>query len=255
MFSMAKKNVLAVIGMTFCFVNIVNAQNGVNLTEKELARESVLPLIENSQSVRNRNVSKASAFSIYPLAGMVINNPFFSNIAIGGTLGYHFNEFHSVNLFGVYMFSNATQYVDDIISNESLTNLPNNGYLKDFKSFPQAKALALGIYEFSPLYGKMSFTKNTVLNTDLLFSAGAGTIIFGTSSPLPAFTVGLGQRFYFGKNWGLRFDLIGLMYLGPNYTDYKGPPVLAEQESYTLDHFSRQFTFHFLCSLGFVALL
>ena len=250
MFLVIKKNILRVIGLIFCFTNVVYAQNDVNLTEKELTRESVLPLIENVQSVRNRNVSKAGTFSIYSLGGIVVNNPFFTNIAIGGTLGYHFNEFHSINLFGAYMFSSPTKYANQIIEDPTLTS-GNNEYLKDFKSFPQAKILALGIYEFSPLYGKMSFTKNMVLNIDLLFSVGAGTIIFETSSPLPAFTVGLGQRFYFGKNWGLRFDLIGLMYFGPNYT--AGP--FNRQEEYILDHFDRQFTFHFLASAGLVFLL
>ena len=70
------------------------------------------------------------------------------------------------------------------------------------------------MYEFSPLYGKMSFSKDMVLNTDLLLSLGGGTIIFSGGAYLPAFTVGLGQRFYFGKNFGIRFDLIGLMYPG-----------------------------------------
>ena len=87
-----------------------------NLTDKELARESVLPVIEDPQSVRNRNVSKSGSLSLYPLFGAVINNPFFFNIAFGGTLGYHFNEFHSINLFGAYMYSTSTKYVDQIVS-------------------------------------------------------------------------------------------------------------------------------------------
>ena len=127
--------------------------------------------------------------------------------------------------------------------------------LKDFKEFPKVNLLALLMYEFSPLYGKMSFSKNMVLNTDILISAGGGTIIFGGGSYLPAFTLGIGQRFYFGENWGIRFDLMGLMYPGPNYTSLKGPPLPeGSNDSYTLDNFDRQFTFHFLVSVGLVVL-
>ena len=185
----------------------------------------------------------------------MINNPFFFNLALGGTLGYHFNEFHSVNLFGAYMYSTSTKYVDQIVSDESLTARPESQHLRNFEEFPKVNLLALLMYEFSPLYGKMSFSKNMVLNTDLLLSAGAGTIIFGAGSYLPAFTLGIGQRFYFGKNWGIRFDLMGLMYPGPNYTSLKGMPVAGDgNETYTLDRFNRQFTFHFLCSVGIVVL-
>ena len=241
--------------MISCFIENAVAQNDVRLTDKELARESVLPVIEDPQSVRNRNVSKSGSLSLYPLFGAVINNPFFFNIAFGGTIGYHFNEFHSINLFGAYMYSTSTKYVDQIVSDNALLggNGGNNRYLENFEEFPKVNLLALLVYEFSPLYGKMSFSKNMVLNTDLLLSAGGGTIIFGGGAYLPAFTLGIGQRFYFGKNWGIRFDLIGLMYPGPNYTSLKGGPVEGN-EAYTLDNFNRQFTFHFLGSVGLVVL-
>ncbi len=240
----------------FCFTGHIFAQDDVHLTDKELARESVLPVIENPQSVRNRNVSKAGSLSLYPLAGAVVNNPFFFNLAFGGTIGYHFNEFHSINLLGAYMYSTSTKYVDDIVNNDELTNDGGGiirSHLREFKNFPKVNLLALLMYEFSPLYGKMSFSKNMVLNTDLVLSAGGGTIIFGGGNYLPAFTLGIGQRFYFGKNWGIRFDLMGLMYPGPNYTSLKGPPILDNNE-YTLENFNRQFTFHFLCSVGLVVL-
>ena len=247
------------IGMVvvFCFIENAIAQDDVRLTDKELARESVLPVIENPESIRNRNVSKAGSLSLYPLGGVVVNNPFFLNLALGGTIGYHFNEYHSVNLFGAYMYSTKTQYVNQIIGDEQLLNANGgrNRYLQGFENFPKANLLALLMYEFSPLYGKMSFSKNMVLNTDLLLSLGGGTIIFSGGAYLPAFTVGLGQRFYFGKNWGIRFDLIGLMYSGPNYTSFKGGDgTVPKDTSYVLDDFNRQFTFHFLCSVGFVVL-
>ena len=97
-----------------------------------------MPVIEDPESVRNRNVSKSGSLSLYPLAGAVVNNPFFLNLALGGTLGYHFNEYHSVNLFGAYMYSTATQYVDQIVDDDSLTT-GDNAYLKDFKSFPKGQ--------------------------------------------------------------------------------------------------------------------
>ena len=239
--------------VVFGFTGNVVAQNDVRLTDKELARESVLPVIETPESVKDRNVSKAGSLSLYPLVGAVVNNPFFFNLALGGTLGYHFNEFHSVNLFGAYMSSTSTKYVEQIVSDGALTGREESRHLRDFESFPKVNLLALLMYEFSPLYGKMSFSKNMVLNTDILFSAGAGTIIFGAGSYLPAFTLGIGQRFYFGKNWGIRFDLMGLMYPGPNYTSLKERP-MEGSTTYTLDSFNRQFTFHFLCSLGLVVL-
>ena len=243
--------------ITFYFTGHAVAQNDVHLTDKELARESVLPVIEDPESVRDRNVSKSGSLSLYPLAGVVVNNPFFLNLALGGTIGYHFNEYHSVNLFGAYMYSTTTGYVDQIVSDDQLlgANNGNNQYLKRFKDFPKVNLLALLMYEFSPLYGKMSFSKDMVLNTDLLLSIGGGTIIFSGGAYLPAFTLGLGQRFYFGKNWGIRFDLMGLMYPGPNYTSLKNPSQgLVPKETYVLGDFNRQFTFHFLCSVGLVVL-
>ena len=247
------KQIFIYILIIFNFVGDVSAQDDVRLTDKELARESVLPVIEDPESVRNRSVSKSGSLSLYPLSGAVVNNPFFFNLALGGTIGYHFNEYHSVNLFGAYMYSTTTQYVKQIVEDETLRQEQQNMHLGDFENFPKVNLLALLMYEFSPLYGKMSFSKNMVLNTDLLLSLGGGTIIFTGGAYLPAFTVGLGQRFYFGKNWGIRFDLIGLMYPGPNYTSLKSQ-LQQDQDTYVLNNFNRQFTFHFLCSVGLVVL-
>ncbi len=240
--------------VTFLTVGVVVAQENLNLTDKELARESVLPVIEGAQAIRNRNVSKGRAFTFYPFGGLVLNNPFFFSLGPGGTLGYHFNEFHSLNLLGAYFFNTSTQYATDIANDRELQG-DDNQYLRDIRNFPKAKMLALAIYEMSPLYGKMSFAKNVVLNIDFLFSAGGGTIIFDAGSPLPAFTVGMGQRLYFGKRWGIRLDIMALMYLGPNYLDANITQAIATNEPYILDHFKRQLTFHFLCSAGLVFLL
>lgn len=238
------------LGLVF-LIDPLYAQDNINLTDEELAKESVLPLFEDPQSVRNRNVAKSGVFSLYPLGGIIINNPFFQSYPVGGAIGYHFNEFHSVYILGAYLFSIKTKYSDQLSTPGEITQ--THPYFQDFDIFPQENILALGMYEFSPLYGKMSFTKDLVLHTDLLLSAGIGTIVFDTTSPLFATTLGLGQRFYFGKKWGIRFDLMNLLYMGPYYIGL-GPNTQRLSE-YDIDLFPKKLAFYLIFSAGLVVYL
>jgi len=70
-------------------------------------------------------------------------------------------------------------------------------------------------YQYTAFYGKLSLTKDYVMNLSLYGLVGAGMIGIGDVNK-PAFNFGLGQKFYFTPSFALRFDLRFLLYQGPD---------------------------------------
>ena len=72
----------------------------IQFPTEELATESVLPVFDQPTSVRNRVVSLSKRIEIGFLGGYALTEPFYNPFQIGGTLSYHINEDHGINLFG-----------------------------------------------------------------------------------------------------------------------------------------------------------
>jgi outer membrane beta-barrel protein len=106
-------------------------------------------------------------------------------------------------------------------------------------------------YELTPFYGKISLTKQAVLNLTTFFTGGLGIVGLGDSQT-PALGLGLGQNFFFGRSWGLKIDMRGLIYQGINpvsvsLTNRTSTPSVSEYERVT--------TLNIAISAGLVFLL
>jgi outer membrane beta-barrel protein len=88
-----------------------------------------------------------------------------------------------------------TQYTDQLMQNYSL----------DFSRAPKQKFAAFGNYEYKAYYGKVSFTKQGTMNLSTYPLIGLGLLGYD-SKTYPGLDFGIGQKFYFSKNFGLRID-------------------------------------------------
>jgi len=182
----------------------------VEFPEEELARESVSPVFDQPEAVKKRLIRTAGRMEMGTFTGVTLNDPFFSSYPLGINLYYHFNEFHSAGIVGAYAVSIQTQYVTQIKEETEAPGAPANKKIP-FDDAPAPKYYVLGQYEFTAYYGKISFTKQTISNISLGFTAGVGTINLGTdSSVLTAF--GLNQRLYITRRISLRADLQAFLY-------------------------------------------
>jgi len=201
----------------FLLVSLLYSFNASAVTiefpEDELARESVLPVFDNAVAVKSRLVPTAGRLEFGLAAGFAMNEPFFDSSRFGGHVAYHLDETHGILLSGQL-------YTDGLGSNGSAlaqTNLSNTGaaYIR-MEYAPQPKYHFLANYQITPYYGKISVFKNFVMNLSLYGLLGAGVIDIGGETT-PALNIGMGQKFYFGKRWGIRADLGLMAYEGVNY--------------------------------------
>lgn len=172
------------------------ASEVVELPPEELAQESVLPIFDKPVSVKNRNVVTTGRFDVDLFYGYAMTEPIANVSKLGVGVYYNFNESHALGLFYANNLSGQSDYAKQIEKQFSL----------DFTRAPMPKNVVMADYNLKAFYGKMSLTKSLVFNT-ILYTSFSGGVVQYEHKSYPGVAVGLGQKFYFNKNWALKFDL------------------------------------------------
>jgi len=178
----------------------------VEFSEEELARESVLPVFDQPEAVKKRVVPTDSRIEVGGYFGLSLNDPFINTFPIGADVEYHLSELYAVGINAAYFIDSASSYVGQI-----QTSVPGGNFIP-FNNNPQPQFMFLGEYEFTPFYGKISVTKQGVANLNLGGTVRAGIISFTPSESSPTLGIGLNQRFFITRNFGIKLDLQGLLY-------------------------------------------
>lgn len=218
----------------------------IEFPEEELAKESVLPVFEGgTTAVKSRRVVSKGKFEAGLMGGFVFNEPFFNPMIFGLRLGYHMNEFSSIQVSGFLKQDEVSSDAKEIDSSPD-TRI-------GFNAVPVPKYFLLVDYQLSPYYGKISLTKDTVLNMNLYGLAGAGIIDVGGEMTWIA-NIGLGQNLFFTPRFAIRTDLRVLFYEGPNVISR---PLQTKVATTTLEPsaFDSQFNVSPSLTLGVIFLL
>jgi outer membrane beta-barrel protein len=229
------------------FLNSAGAfASQVRLPDEELARESVLPVFDHAPSVLNRTIVTAGRFEVGPMLGLMLNEAFYDPVNYGITASYHINETHGFNFTGHIFGDGRSRYAIQIDQEINGANL---------KYAPNPEFLALLNYQLTGYYGKLSLTKNYVMNLSLFFSGGVGMLGFG-GDIFPAANAGIGQKFYLTKSIALRTDLRVLLYSAPNVLNDKIQDTLANaNEKLDASAFNTDNFYNTLLGLSLVVLL
>lgn len=186
----------SLITMILLLSTIAQAAEEVEVPQDELAKESVLPVFDNVVSVKNRNVTTQGRIDVGIFGGLALTEPIANTTKVGLELNYHMNENHSLGA----MFSvNSTGLSKDA---QGL----KNDFGLDFNRAPKPQSTMMLDYNYSPFYGKMSVTKDGVMNTTIYGSGAVGIVKYEHKS-FPAIAIGIGERFYFNRNLSLKVDL------------------------------------------------
>lgn len=196
-------NILILLPLTIAVVSLMSEgvfANVVELPQEELAQESVLPKFDRNESVKKRNVTTADRFELGGYYGWNILEPIQNQSKFGLNLGYHWNERSAFALnFAMWNKGLNAQYTD------GLAAPPPGGGNLDFSRAPELKYSLFGHYEWKIFYGKISLTKQGVLNLSTYPIIGLGMTAYEHKS-YPGIDFGIGQKFYFSKNVALRAD-------------------------------------------------
>jgi outer membrane beta-barrel protein len=167
----------------------------IQLPTEELARESVSPVFDINDSVRNRNIVTKEKFEGAIFYGWALTEPIANVSKLGLSGYYHRNEDDAYGLIFMKNFSGVSHYAKQL----------NEQYKLDFTRAPMPEASLFFDYNLKAFYGKMSISKNTVTNYHFFGSLAGGMIKYANKN-YPAIAAGLGQKFYYDKKFSFRFD-------------------------------------------------
>lgn len=187
----------------FLLQKVAFAAEVVELPTEELAQESVYPVFDKPVSVKNRNVTTAGRFELGGYYGNALTEPIFNVSKIGFAGYYHWSEEHAIGLFFESNMSGLSKY------GEQLKDVPgaSGGNVKlDFTRAPAPETTLMVDYNFKAFYGKMSLSKSMVFNLSTFGSASAGFVKYQNKS-YPGLAAGLGQKYYLGRKFSIRWDL------------------------------------------------
>lgn len=231
----------------FFLCSIFSAQSyaeQVKFPDEELATESVLPNFDQPQAVRNRSVNLAGRFELGAGASYDLIEPFFNPYGFNLNLTYNLSEENGINFFYNYYFGGNTSYVGQ------LNNIPNTSSKFNLQNAPPPSYQVLVNYQYTAFYGKLSFTKDFVMNLSLFGFVGGGGFKIGDGLN-PMVDVGLGQKFYFSPNSALRFDLRFNFYQGP---DVISATIPATGDTVSASNFTKRLFIGSLLSASYVYL-
>ncbi len=208
---------LLVAGLIFAGTPAFAATEVIQFPTDELATESVLPVFDQPTSTRSRVVALQKRLEFGGALGYALTEPFYNPVSIAGQVTYHINEEYGVNVFGSIFMQG--------LSNEAnqLNPIPNSGpppVYANLQYGPAPKYLGIASWQYSAYYGKLSFTKDYVMNLHLYGLVGVGMYGIGDSSN-PVIAAGFGEKFYFTPSWAFRFDLRAMAYQGPDVTSLR----------------------------------
>ena len=171
----------------------------IEFPEEELARESVLPVFDNTVAVKSRLVPTAKRIEFGLGVGSALNEPFFNSNRFGGHVAYHLNETHGILLSGMFYQSGLGDNGKSLAGTDLAPDSATNDTFLRMEFAPQPKYHFFANYQITPYYGKISVFKDFVMNLSLYGLMGLGVVdICGETSP--ALQLGMGQKFYFSKH-------------------------------------------------------
>lgn len=188
-------------------------------------------------AVENRFFLKEGRFEVSPVFGYVPNNPFARRYLFGGTLGLHFSEALSAQVFGMYspdLGEGDVKPLTSVLLDRAHDADPD----QDFQQpLDKAGLLFSAGVAWSPLYGKINLVGETVLNFDFYVTGGIGMVskrnyfarydessqdptdilnlaAAGTQSEVKvAPFIGIGQNYFVNRLMAVKIDLRGAFYV------------------------------------------
>jgi outer membrane beta-barrel protein len=146
--------------------------------------------------VQNRRYTKKGRWETALRYGFWSDDAFQDQKTIGGSLGYHLNEFLSLHMFYSKISASNNQAFTAAISNTGIRPAINPGL-----SVIGAEARG------SLIYGKLSLLGSRIIYYDFNTAIGLTQHSVGAPSGTSiGYFLGLGQQFFLDKNWFLGLD-------------------------------------------------
>ena len=202
----------------FCFISFLpfssyaKKKEKVEFSVEELERESVLPLFYSREVVKNRIIKKKRRLDFHLGGGWNTSEGLYQPLSVNGNATFNLTESHGLNLFGAFIFEGLSSTGKQIQFGDS------GSEPLDFSKVPYPKWIVWLNYQLTTHYGKISLTKNMIMNLSIHVLGGAGGVFLNDEAFKPGFDLGFGQTIYLSRRLSLRFDFLFFFYKGPDLT-------------------------------------
>lgn len=196
----------------------------IRFPDEELAAETVLPVFSPVRMVLNRNINLKYRFEAGGGVIFDLTEPFRFPFYPSAFLSFHLSEIHGINLTGSWLPPHYSKAGDKLRS-KGACNIRlkcQEVVLFDVHRVPYPYITGFLNYTYTPYYGKISLTKNLVMNMSLYGFIGPGLIVFDENTRTVAFNMGIGQKFYLFRHFALRTDIGFYGYYGPDPSKIRG---------------------------------
>jgi outer membrane beta-barrel protein len=160
----------------------------------EAVKERYWSKMDDSETgvVQNRLYTKSGKLELGLFGGSIDADPFLDVFTVGGSVGYHFNEFFAVHALGWKSYSSPSSAYDRIPGGVGTSTNELNAFY--------GAELA-----WSPIYGKLSVLGKSIVYYDFHLLGGAGITSSQTGNYLTGI-IGVGQQIYLGERVSLKVD-------------------------------------------------
>lgn len=179
----------------------------IRFSSDELSQQSVLPKVSGDSVIRYKSIPLAKRFELALGTGWNFTEPVYNPQKWVLNLGYSWSDFSQLNVqYTQWGSGRNTQYASQLegpginIKLDRIPNLENSIYLN---------------YELRSAYGKISLSKNSVMNLSFFPIFGLGMTKY-THKSYFGLQSGVGWKFYFSRSLALRTDLALQLSPGPN---------------------------------------
>lgn len=180
------------------------AEDLIYLPQDELAKESVLPYVEERVSVKNRNVVTSKKIEGGLGYGFSLTEPVYNLGKLNASIYYHWSEDHALGLIIGKNSTGLSSYATQL----------NKEFSLDLSRSPQPDSSMYLDYNIKAYYGKMSVSQGSVFNLAIFGTGALGMIKYPHKSYM-SLAVGLGQKFYMTSKLAFRADLRFFAQQGP----------------------------------------
>lgn len=158
--------------------------------------------LDRVKAVPRKPVLKVLRLEIAPMFSVSINDAFFTHLTVGGNVVFYPHDSFGIGLSGTYFLANIKSDNQRVVrvgqtAVPAVFNHPTGGGTLD-------------LY-WNPIYGKISLANSAIIPFDIYAVVGVGAMVAGPNVR-PSFKAGLGQRFFVNEWFGLRIEVVDMVY-------------------------------------------
>jgi outer membrane beta-barrel protein len=184
----------------------------------EVDKDATGPLRERIRPVSGHLLLMEGRFEVSPGVAVSVRDAFFTKYTFGLALAYHFTEAWALALRGAYalpIIANSAQICTPASGCRAPTydELTQEGGVRKNRAFGLINVLASADLQWSPIYGKLSFSSERFFSFNMFASLGPSLVVYGPNGAVTVGgNVGLGFRFFFNRWVTLRTELRDVIY-------------------------------------------